>query len=65
MQQLVKQHNLVIETMKPMWYDSFYVSLLSEKYKRGKANFIKSMWNGFVSNIEASFYSPRCSPVIY
>ncbi|NDI98510.1 class I SAM-dependent methyltransferase [Flavobacterium sp. LaA7.5] len=38
----------------PMLFDSFYVSLLSEKYKTGKMNFVKGFWNGLKSNIKAS-----------
>ncbi|WP_010255664.1 class I SAM-dependent methyltransferase [Myroides injenensis] len=41
-----------IETC-PMLFDSFYVSLLSEKYKTGKQNWLKAFWIGLKSNIEA------------
>ena len=34
----------------PMKFDSYYVSLLSEKYKNGSMNFIKALWVGFKSN---------------
>jgi hypothetical protein len=33
-----------------MKFDSFYVSLLSEKYKTGKMNFIKAFFVGLKSN---------------
>lgn len=36
---------------KPMWFDSFYVSLLSEKYRSGKPNFIKAFYVGLRSNL--------------
>jgi len=42
----------VLET-KPMYFDSFYVSLLSEYYKIGKYNYLKSFWIGLRSNISA------------
>lgn len=35
----------------PMKYDSFYVSMLSEKYKKG--SMVKGIWNGLKSNIKA------------
>lgn len=38
----------------PMKFDSFYVSLLSEKYKTGKMNFIAGFWNGLRSNLKAA-----------
>ena len=34
----------------PMKFDSFYVSLLSEKYKNGSMNFFKAFWIGLKSN---------------
>ena len=38
----------------PMKFDSFYVSLLSEKYKTGKMNFISGFLAGLRSNMKAS-----------
>lgn len=38
----------------PMKFDSFYVSLLSEKYKTGKMNFISGFLSGLRSNQKAS-----------
>jgi 2-polyprenyl-3-methyl-5-hydroxy-6-metoxy-1,4-benzoquinol methylase len=39
--------------VKPMIFDSFYVSLLSEKYKTGKAFSIRAIFVGLWSNISA------------
>jgi 2-polyprenyl-3-methyl-5-hydroxy-6-metoxy-1,4-benzoquinol methylase len=38
----------------PMKFDSFYVSLLSEKYKTGKMNFIGGFLTGLRSNLKAA-----------
>jgi len=37
----------------PMKFDSFYVSLLSEKYKTGKMNYISAFFIGLKSNLKA------------
>ncbi|GIJ97234.1 methyltransferase [Capnocytophaga stomatis] len=37
--------------IKPMLFDAFYVSILSEQYKTGKKNFIKGIINGMRSNL--------------
>lgn len=37
----------------PMKFDSFYVSLLSEKYRSGKMNYFKAVWIGLKSNLKA------------
>jgi len=40
--------------IEPMKFDSFYVSLLSEKYKTGKMNFVAGFWRGLQSNLKAA-----------
>jgi SAM-dependent methyltransferase len=37
----------------PMYYDAYYISLLSERYKYGKTNFWKAFWYGRNSNQSA------------
>ena len=39
--------------VKPMPFDAFYVSLLSEKYKTGSMNFLKGGYQGLLSNLSA------------
>jgi 2-polyprenyl-3-methyl-5-hydroxy-6-metoxy-1,4-benzoquinol methylase len=65
MEQLLSKYNLKITALKPMWYDSFYVSMLSEKYKNGKGNISKAFFNAFVSNLKALADKTKCSSVIY
>ncbi len=48
----------------PLKYDSFYVSLLSEKHKTGKSNYMKAFWVGLKSNMKASKTS-EYSSLIY
>ncbi|MEP6846693.1 MAG: class I SAM-dependent methyltransferase [Panacibacter sp.] len=62
---LVKQHDFSVTGHKPMWFDSFYVSMLSEQYKTGKQNLLNAMWNGLRSNLRAMNHVKRCSSVIY
>jgi 2-polyprenyl-3-methyl-5-hydroxy-6-metoxy-1,4-benzoquinol methylase len=51
-QQLFAQKNLKLVDVKPMWFDSFYVSLLSEKYKTGKMKVFSAFWIGLQSNLK-------------
>lgn len=62
---LVERHGLKLLQCKPMWYDSFYISMLSSKYKNGKTNLLASFFNGLSSNIKATGNVQRCSSVIY
>ncbi|MDY0780480.1 class I SAM-dependent methyltransferase [Tenacibaculum sp. IB213877] len=45
--------NMKLEKVLPMKFDSFYVSLLSEKYKTGKMNSINAFYQGLLSNLKA------------
>lgn len=64
-QVLMEKHGLKIYKHLPMWYDSFYISLLSSKYKNGKTNLLSSFFNGLRSNIKAMGDVKKCSSVIY
>jgi len=50
---LFEKENFSIKKIMPMKLDSFYVSLLSEKYKTGKSKLIKAFFIGLLSNIKA------------
>tara|TARA_R100001198_G_C5192863_1_gene184855 strand:- start:197 stop:1042 length:846 start_codon:yes stop_codon:yes gene_type:complete len=45
--------NFHLKKIEPMIFDSFYVSLLSEKYKTGRKFSLKAFWIGLLSNIKA------------
>ncbi len=45
--------NMTIEKVLPMKFDSYYVSLLSEKYKTQKSKPIKAFFTGLKSNLKA------------
>ena len=62
---LMKEYGFVIEKYKPMWFDSFYVAMLSEQYKTGHNNLINAVWSGFRSNLKAMRDVKKCSSVIY
>jgi len=53
MEKLFAKQNLKLKKVNPMWFDSFYVSLLSEKYKNGKMNPVAAFWIGLKSNLKA------------
>jgi len=53
----------VVKTL-PLLFDSFYVSLLSEKYKAGKTNLLRALQIGLYSNLKA-IRSKQYSSLIY
>jgi 2-polyprenyl-3-methyl-5-hydroxy-6-metoxy-1,4-benzoquinol methylase len=50
---LFEKKEMKLEKVLPMKFDAFYVSLLSEKYKSRKMNFIKAFFIGLQSNWKA------------
>jgi len=50
---LFSEKNMKLVEVLPMKFDSFYVSLLSEKYKTGSMNFIRAFFVGLKSNLSA------------
>lgn len=62
---LTERNGLRVLNYKPMWYDSFYISLLSSKYKNGRTNWLGAAWNGLISNLRALGNVQKCSSVIY
>jgi 2-polyprenyl-3-methyl-5-hydroxy-6-metoxy-1,4-benzoquinol methylase len=63
MDYLSAKYNLEIITKLPMKFDSYYVSLLSEKYKGGNPLF--ALVNGFRSNMKARTGKQEYSSLIY
>ncbi len=62
---LMRAHGMQVKKIKPMWFDSFYVSMLSEQYKNGRANMVSAFFVGLVSNLKTIFNPQKCSSVIY
>ena len=52
-QLLFSEEKMDVVKIHPMKFDSFYVSLLSEKYKSGVTNFLKAFCIGLLSNLKA------------
>lgn len=50
---LFYKQGMIVSKILPMKFDSFYVSMLSEKYKTGKSNFLKAFCIGLLSNLKA------------
>lgn len=61
---LMSKYKMDVVKTKPMLFDAFYVSMLSEKYKSGKMNFVKGFFIGLVSNFKF-FSSKEASSLIY
>jgi len=65
MGKLLIKHHFFIHEIIPMKFDSFYVSILSEKYKTGKNNLVKAFITGMQSNMKANNLNHAYSSLIY
>ncbi|KGK30489.1 bifunctional 2-polyprenyl-6-hydroxyphenol methylase/3-demethylubiquinol 3-O-methyltransferase UbiG [Cellulophaga sp. E6(2014)] len=61
---LFSKEDLKISKIYPMVFDAYYVSLLSEKYKSGKQNFLTAFFVGLRSNMKA-WRTKEYSSLIY
>ena len=63
---LVQSFGFELVNLKPMWFDSFYVSLLSEKYiKSGFLGVLRAFLIGSISNFRALHSKAKASSIIY
>lgn len=65
MQIFGKKHGFSLLNIHTMPFDAFYVSLLSEKYKKSKIALLKGMFHGKISWFTSLFKPEKCSSVIY
>lgn len=65
MNTLMQKHGLRIVATKPMWFDAFYISLLSSKYRKGKTSWMGAGISGLRSNLRTLFSHSASSSVIY
>ena len=52
MSKLMEKHSLEVIKILPMWFDSFYVGMLSTKYQSKAINLFDSVKTGLLSNIK-------------
>jgi 2-polyprenyl-3-methyl-5-hydroxy-6-metoxy-1,4-benzoquinol methylase len=62
---LMMEHKMKVTAIMPMHFDSFYVSLLSERYKNKYFNYINSFISGCKSNSYAKKNDNNYSSLIY
>jgi len=54
MENLMNNQNWKIKKIKPLLLDSFYISMLSEKYRKSRLFWLKGLLFGAISNFKAS-----------
>jgi len=62
---LFSKHGFTIKSILPMKFDSYYVSMLSEKYKSGKPRILRALFQGALSNLNVGAKGLTSSSQIY
>lgn len=62
---LADKHGFVVEKIKPMYFDPFYISMLSEKYKDTFAASFVGLIKGFFFFLKSLFNTKKCSSLVY
>ncbi len=62
---LIENEGMRLEKIKPMWFDSFYISLLSSKYKYKNTRWLLALMVGLWSNVLALIHPKRCSSLVF
>ena len=62
---LAQKHNYTITAVKPMPFDAFYISILSEKYKNRKYPLLRGIFSGITGYIVSLFNRKKSSSLIY
>jgi 2-polyprenyl-3-methyl-5-hydroxy-6-metoxy-1,4-benzoquinol methylase len=65
MEKLLLKHQLKLIKYLPMYYDAYYISLLSQKYQKNTVNYWRAFWQGWRSNRWAKKHQNNYSSVIY
>lgn len=65
MQQFGAKHNFILCERHPMPFDAFYVSMLSEKYRKSSIPFLKGLWSGTEAWFVSLAKKERSSSMIY
>jgi 2-polyprenyl-3-methyl-5-hydroxy-6-metoxy-1,4-benzoquinol methylase len=65
LKKLFTEHDVELQSTRAMPYDSFYISFLSERYKKNKLGLLRGFLIGIYSNLIAFVNKERCSSLIY
>ncbi|MCU0374136.1 MAG: class I SAM-dependent methyltransferase [Chitinophagaceae bacterium] len=65
MAMLAGRHAFRLVARRAMWFDAFYIALLSEQYKHGRQRFLAALWVGVRCTFATLFNRTRASSIMY
>lgn len=65
MAMLANRHAFSLVSRRAMWFDAYYIALLSEQYKHGKQRFLSAIWVGLRCTLATLFNRTKASSIMY
>jgi 2-polyprenyl-3-methyl-5-hydroxy-6-metoxy-1,4-benzoquinol methylase len=62
---LMEKEGFEIMSIRPLFFDPFYITLLSDKYKNGKSNYINAVFVGIMTTIKGKLDIRANSSLLY
>lgn len=62
---LAAEHQFELSNAYPMPFDAFYISMLSEKYRKSSMASIRGLWSGVIASIHSWRNKEKSSSMIY
>ena len=62
---LAEKHRFSCCSIRPLWYDAFYIALLSNQHKTGSNRWVQSAYIGILSNLKALLNAEKGSSLLY
>jgi 2-polyprenyl-3-methyl-5-hydroxy-6-metoxy-1,4-benzoquinol methylase len=50
---LFSENGMKLVCTKPLWFDAFYIAMISTSYKKGIIDYFEAFWQGMLSNMKA------------
>lgn len=65
LQKLAHRHKFKIVRIRAMYFDAFYIALLSEQYRTGRKRYLRAFWQGLRTTLHSLFNQTVSSSVMY
>jgi hypothetical protein len=62
---LSNRNGFSLASVRPMWYDAFYIALLSHQHQQGSSRWLRSFLVGLNSNLKTMKQTDRGSSLVY
>jgi len=62
---LAERFGFTVISRRAMWFDVYYIALLSEQYKHGKQRFLPALWLGLRCTLATLFNRSKASSLMY